>query len=198
MPTAKELLSYTDTVLRVALNRMLVDTATLSRLVQVTATLYRKGAPVNGEPSNNIILVIFEILSDGLRLKARVASGTLNSMLQTVMSTTINGSTTPALSHPNLFLGLAAPGAYFLYNHAWADVRTDNDFQASLTVAKMLLQISNLDPRVLVDYGAEVSRVGRKNHNLTILLVLENWTAEHLSTCLEYPPPGYTARFIGR
>ena len=78
----KEILTYTDTVLRVALNRMLVDTPTLARLVQVTATLYRKGATVNGEPSNNVILVIFEILNDALRLKARVLSGTLKSMLE--------------------------------------------------------------------------------------------------------------------
>ncbi|KAE9396073.1 hypothetical protein BT96DRAFT_997116 [Gymnopus androsaceus JB14] len=177
---SREILTYTDTVLRVALNRMLVDTATLSRLVQVTATLYRKGPTLSGEPSNNVILVIFEILNDALRLKARVLSGTLKSMLETVMSTTINGSTTPALSHPNLFMALAAPGAYFLYNHAWTDVRTDNDFQASLTVAKMLLQVSNLDPHVFnkfVDYGVE--KTGRENTsvrawNILLLAVLQD------------------------
>lgn len=79
-----------------------------------------------------------------------------------MLSTTINGSTTPALAHPNQFMGLASPGAYFLYNHAWTDVRTDKDFQASLAVAKMLLQVSNLDPHVFskfVEYGVEVSRM---------------------------------------
>lgn len=69
-------------MLRAVLTRMLVDGATLSRLVQVTATLYRKGPSVNGEPSNNIIPVIFEILNEGLRVKARVLSGTINSMLE--------------------------------------------------------------------------------------------------------------------
>ncbi|KAF8831271.1 hypothetical protein HHX47_DHR1000685 [Lentinula edodes] len=79
---SRDFLSYTDTVLRAVLTRMLVDGATLSRLVQVTATLYRKGPSVNGEPSNNIIPVIFEILNEGLRVKARVLSGTINSMLE--------------------------------------------------------------------------------------------------------------------
>lgn len=117
------------------------------------------------------------------------------------MSTTINGSTTPALSHPNLFMALAAPGAYFLYNHAWTDVRTDNDFQASLTVAKMLLQVSNLDPHVFnkfVDYGVEVSRTTRTQLHQSDSNLLENWAGKHFSTRVEYPPPGCTARFFGR
>lgn len=61
---------------------MNVDSTALSRLVQVTATLYRKGPSVNGEPSNNVILVIFEILNEGLRLKARVLPGTVKAMLE--------------------------------------------------------------------------------------------------------------------
>ncbi len=77
------------------------------------------------------------------------------------MSTTILGTTTPAMSHLNLFLGLGSPGVYFLHNYSWTDVRTDNDFSASLAVAKMVLQTSNQEPRIFtqfMDYGNEVSR----------------------------------------
>ncbi|KAF9075268.1 hypothetical protein BDP27DRAFT_1315801 [Rhodocollybia butyracea] len=189
---SRELLSYTDTVLRAALNRMNVDSTALSRLVQVTATLYRKGPSVSGEPSNNVILVIFEILNEGLRLKARVLPGTVKAMLETTMSTTINGSTTPALSYPNLFTGLALPGVYFLYTHIWSDVRKDNDFQASLAVAKMVLQVSTYDPSVLpsfVNYGAE--KHGRQNTsvrawNLLLLSVLQDPSEDRIATIFSH------------
>ncbi|KAJ3801305.1 hypothetical protein GGU11DRAFT_741651 [Lentinula aff. detonsa] len=181
----RDFLSYTDTVLRAALTRMLVDGATLSRLVQVTATLYRKGPSVNGEPSNNIILVIFEILNEGLRLKARTLTGTIHSMLETVMSTTINGSTTAALSYPNLFMGLALPGIHFLFNYTWAD-RTDNDFQASLTVAKMLLRVSKHDPHILIKFiESSTEKIGRQNPlvrawNILLLAILQDPSGESI------------------
>lgn len=74
---------YTDTVLRVALNRLNVTTASLSRLVHVTTNLYRKVQPRDPTgQSNSIVMVIFEILSDGLRMKARVLPSTLTSMIE--------------------------------------------------------------------------------------------------------------------
>ncbi|KIK57795.1 hypothetical protein GYMLUDRAFT_228917 [Collybiopsis luxurians FD-317 M1] len=189
---SRELLSYTDTVLRAALNRMLVEVATLSRLVQVTATLYRKGPPVHGEPSNNIILVIFEILNEGLRLKARVLPGTIKAMLETVMSATFNGSTTPALSYPTQFTGLATPGMYFLYNHTWDGVRTDNDFQASLAVARMLLQLSSYDPHLLTKFAeVGVEKTGRQNTsvrawNILLLAVLQDPSEAWITSIFPY------------
>lgn len=92
---------------------------------------------------------------------------------QTVMSTNINGSTTPALSHSNLFVGLALPGIHFLYNYSWTDHRTDNDFQASLTVAKVLLRVSSKDPDILmkfVDVSTEVSTI----HTTTSIAFVNN------------------------
>lgn len=77
------MLSYTDTVLRVALNRLNVNTTSLSRLLQVSTTLYRKTTLSDTSPPiNGIVLVVFEILSDGLRMKARALPSTLKSMLE--------------------------------------------------------------------------------------------------------------------
>lgn len=77
------MLSYTNTVLRVILNRLNVDTASLSRLIHVTASVYRKThfADTNGAIMG-IIPIIFEVLGDGLRMKARVLPATLKSMLE--------------------------------------------------------------------------------------------------------------------
>ncbi|KAJ4487923.1 hypothetical protein J3R30DRAFT_3280032 [Lentinula aciculospora] len=191
---SRDFLSYTDTVLRAVLTRMLVDGATLSRLVQVTATLYRKGPSVNGEPSNNIILVIFEILNEGLRVKTRTHSGTVKSMLETVMTTIINGSTTAALSYPNLFTGLAFPGIYFLFNYTWVDHRTDNDFQASLIVAKMVLQLSNQNPQILMKFiESSTEKTGRLNTairawNILLLAVLQDPSRGFIDIIFDHLP----------
>ncbi|KAJ6630829.1 hypothetical protein B0H10DRAFT_1938967 [Mycena sp. CBHHK59/15] len=80
---SREMLLCTDTVLRGALHRLDVDMVTLSRLLHVTASLYRKTHPGdNGIPTNPIILVIFEMLSETLRLKTRTLPSTLRAMIE--------------------------------------------------------------------------------------------------------------------
>lgn len=73
------MLTYTDAVLRIVLTRLEVDTASLSMLIQVTATLYRKSQPSS---TNAILAVIFELLADGLRMKARIPSSSMKAMLE--------------------------------------------------------------------------------------------------------------------
>lgn len=74
------MLSYTDIVLRAVLNRLSVNAETLSRLIHVTATLQRKTHIA--EAGTEVIQVIFEILMEGLRLKARVLPATMKAMLE--------------------------------------------------------------------------------------------------------------------
>ncbi|KAF5365590.1 hypothetical protein D9758_003325 [Tetrapyrgos nigripes] len=169
----RDMLGYTDTVLRICLNRLGVDSGSLSKLVQVTATLYRRTqASDKSAPSNVIIQVIFEILSDGLKLKTRTVPATLKSMLETVMTADMNGST-PAMLHTDLFIGLVSPGLDFLHNHSWMDVRSDIDFATSLATAKMVLLASELDQKVMsmiARYGLD--RSGRQRTNLRAWNVL--------------------------
>lgn len=74
------MLAYIDTVMRVVLNRLNVDASCLSHLLQATA---RKMDLIGQSASpNSIVLLMFEILGDGLRLKARVLPSTLSSMLE--------------------------------------------------------------------------------------------------------------------
>jgi hypothetical protein len=74
------MLTYVDTVMRVVLNRLNVSTSCLSHLLQVTA----RKTDFNGQSAlpNSIFLLMFEILGDGLRMKARVLPSTLKSMLE--------------------------------------------------------------------------------------------------------------------
>lgn len=73
------MLSYTDTVMRIALNRMNVNASCLSRLLHVTSSLFRKTEAAH---ANNLASVVFEVLADGLRLKARIMPATLTAMLE--------------------------------------------------------------------------------------------------------------------
>lgn len=76
----KDLLSYTDTILRIISNRLNVPAACLTQLLTVTTKMFHK--PTAQQPTNPIALVILEILGDGLKLKARIMPFTLKSMIE--------------------------------------------------------------------------------------------------------------------
>ncbi|THU91128.1 hypothetical protein K435DRAFT_727522 [Dendrothele bispora CBS 962.96] len=183
----RDLLISTDTVLRACLNRLAVDSASLSKLVQVTATLYRRSQPLDKiAPTNIVIQIMFEILADGLRMKTRTLPVTLKALLETIMTADMSGST-PAMSHADLFVGLVHSGLHFLHHHSWVDLRSDVDFSVSLGVSKMILLSNELDATVMskvAKYGIEKS--GRQNTNVRawnvlVLAVLldpsESWIA---------------------
>ncbi|KAJ7582678.1 hypothetical protein C8J56DRAFT_1167735 [Mycena floridula] len=176
---SREMLGYTETVLRVALNRLNVDAKSLSQLIHVTSTLYRKvPSSEPGVPQNIILQVVFEILGDALRLKARVLPTTLKAMIESIVES--DGPAPPALTHPTQFAALADAGFYFLQNQTWSDVVSENDFSAALAVAKMQLKAILRDPSIMsriVDHTAE--RTVR--HNLT----LRAWNMLALAALLE-------------
>ncbi|KAK0459777.1 uncharacterized protein EV420DRAFT_1620288 [Desarmillaria tabescens] len=146
---SRDMLTYTDAILRITLTRLAVDKTCLSKLIQVTATLYRKTQSTDSVPSNAIIAVVLELLSDGLRMKVRVLPITLKAMLEAVMTTEIGGHTTPAVLYHQQFASIADNGFHFLQNHVWTDVRSDSDYSASLTVGKFILQAATYDPSVM-------------------------------------------------
>ncbi|RDB21389.1 hypothetical protein Hypma_011626 [Hypsizygus marmoreus] len=185
---SRDMLSYVDTVMRVLLNRLNVSTESSSRLLQVTATLYRKTHPNDSTPSMNSVLhLMFEVLADGLRLKARVLPSTIKSMIDAITTTEISGSLPPITQHLSSLIGLVDPGIHFLQAHPWQDVSSESDFAASLGVAKLLLQVAGQDPTVmnkLSDYGTE-----RSTHtNLRV----RAWNMLALSALMEPKENWYT------
>jgi len=81
---SQEMLTYVDTVMRVVLNRLHVNASCLSSLLQVTAR--KIGFDEHSTSPSSIVLLMFEILGDGLRMKARVLPSTLSSMLEVEFS----------------------------------------------------------------------------------------------------------------
>jgi hypothetical protein len=87
MVNHKDLLLSLDTLVRVVLTRLQVDRESVSQLLIATVGLRRKNQPQ--DPTSIVITIlptIFEILNDGLRLKTRIQSNTLQSMLEVEFS----------------------------------------------------------------------------------------------------------------
>lgn len=83
----QELLLYLENVLRATLLRFYASPESLKRIFRVTSTLYKRYNAQNQNGGkvaspNSITDTMLEILSDGLRGKARVPSSTLSSILE--------------------------------------------------------------------------------------------------------------------
>ena len=83
----KELLLYLENVLRATLTRFHASPEGLKRIFWVTSALYKRYNTQNqsggkGASANSITDAMLEILSDGLRGKARVPSSTVSSILE--------------------------------------------------------------------------------------------------------------------
>lgn len=83
----QDFLVYTETLLRIALARFEVSVPSLTRLLQVSMSLYRrttiKIVTEDKTPViSSLVLVVSELLSETLRGKSRVTSCSLTSMIQ--------------------------------------------------------------------------------------------------------------------
>lgn len=80
----KDMLAYTETVLRALLTRLNVSKAALMRIVHVTSSLFKRSIPTQNsqeEVANRIVLAIFEIVGDSFRMKVRPRAETLSAMI---------------------------------------------------------------------------------------------------------------------
>ncbi|KAJ7449837.1 hypothetical protein FB451DRAFT_1286715 [Mycena latifolia] len=185
---SREMLVCADTILRGALHRLNVDASSLSRLLHVTASLYRKSHPGDsGVPTNPFILVIFEMLAETLRLKTRTLPATLRAMLETI-GTPLDqtGTASPATIHLNLFMGLVDYGFFYLQHHTWTDIQSENDFYASLAVGKMILQAATYNNSIYGRMSEPPERtssrlsLGVRSWNILVLAVLLDNSANQI------------------
>ncbi|KAF9454513.1 hypothetical protein P691DRAFT_770412 [Macrolepiota fuliginosa MF-IS2] len=159
---SKDLLPYLDTLLRVTLTRLQVDNKSVSLLLVVTNGLRRKNQPLDPTSiSSNIVPTVFEILGDGLRLKTRLLASTLKSILEALLTAEFSPAVTPVISHPQLFVDLVDDGYHWLDNYHWVEGQTEQDFYASLVVARMVFQAMSYDASVLQRLSLDSERSAR-------------------------------------
>jgi hypothetical protein len=74
------------------------------------------------------------------------------------------GYITPAQASSEAFLSLAEDGFFFLQNHTWSEVQSENDFTASVAVAKLILQAAEQKPEIILKQLADTSEVCSQNY----------------------------------
>ncbi|KAL0071388.1 hypothetical protein AAF712_001245 [Marasmius tenuissimus] len=174
---SREMLVYTETILRATLIRLTIDVATVSRLVQVTSSLFRRSGQ---EATNPIIMALFEISSDLLR-KSSTPSATTGALIETLMTTQVVGFPLMTTYH-GLFQGLAGSGLQFLFNFpwTWGDGRSNKDFTVSLTVAKLVLTVASRDPAAMVRVGEQgTEKCGKQS------MAIRGWSILVLAALME-------------
>lgn len=163
-------------VLPVLLQRSAVTVDNLNRLLKATEPISRRNSAIDVEqPAHNVPLLLFEIMLECLRLKLRILPLSLKSMLDAVATLDANRlGVFPSMQ------AMVDPGINFLRTHSWTDISSDNDFSASLAVAKMLLNVASRDSSAM----AKISDSGREKLAQTSLRI-RAWNMLALATLLE-------------
>jgi hypothetical protein len=68
-------------------------------------------------------------------------------------------SAAPAATFIRSFLALADDGFYFLQNHTSSELQSDNDFNTSMAVARMVLEAADHDPEIMIRAMTEPGEV---------------------------------------
>lgn len=177
----KQLLPSINIVLRTALNRLYVDTACLALLSHASACHHHPGL-VQGSTSSvvPVVNVLFEILLDGLRLKARILPVTLKSIIGSLTKLEHPVFPPSPAEQPKLFANLIDGACHFLEHHLWLDEYTENDCMVSVDVARLLLQAASEDHSIMQRFSGHGSEkysrqiFGVRSWSMLILAVLLN------------------------
>ncbi|EIN07352.1 hypothetical protein PUNSTDRAFT_144852 [Punctularia strigosozonata HHB-11173 SS5] len=170
---SRVLLQAVDTVLRAVSLRCNLDTASLRHILQVTDTLYRKANRTNPPTGQNqVAQTILELLSDGLRNKARVNSSSLSSMMEAISDY--------ADMLPTAISSLRADCFFYLASYTSPALHSPADFDTSTSVANWLLKSAEYNPdgltRMLSENSAErhTSPLSLRAWNILVLAALNS------------------------
>lgn len=154
----QELLLYLETVLRATLLRFHASPESLKRIFRVTSALYKRYNAQNKSggkeiSANSITDTMLEILSDGLRGKARVPSSTVSSILEvriTQRSTRTDVADAcqvvidPEMDIPAKQLArYAEDGTFYLLSYTPTEHFAQADCIAAETVAKLITLLAD-------------------------------------------------------
>ncbi|TDL27495.1 hypothetical protein BD410DRAFT_782583 [Rickenella mellea] len=191
---SRELLGYTEQLLRMALVRFDVNVSSLKRLLHVTSTLYRrnlggKNHTAKSVQPNNIILVMVEILSDSLRGKARTSMATLGATMEALC----DRSDEPNYLSKEDVLRLGADGFLLLQSSPQPDFPIQRDLATLLTVCSLVLWASEYDTEFITRHVHEQATdrttkaaLSVRSWNLLALNALQSPTRGHALTLLDH------------
>ncbi|KAL5490495.1 hypothetical protein ACEPAI_5328 [Sanghuangporus weigelae] len=158
------LLHHLESALRITLVRFDVSEQALRRLLQVTSTLYRRAAtdPATSSQERNIILmVVLEILSEGLRSKCRVTASTLSAMIFALCKPGLNFISSSTLSR----LG---NDAMFFLQSSTSDFQAHHSLLVSQAASLLVIHAETRNKGLLYRYLGENSHERNGRHSLSV------------------------------
>ncbi|KAF9533011.1 hypothetical protein CPB83DRAFT_806739 [Crepidotus variabilis] len=183
---SRELLPYVDTVLRVSLNRLNIQTEPLLRLIEVALAHKSKSTDAFAGGSTDIINILFEILLDGLKMKTKMPPLTIKCLIEALLLADLYSSL-QAGARDTLFKSAVDDSFTFLQNHSWNEENIDNDFKAVAAAATLFLHEINRNAAVFlkfVEQGPERTPKGLLNirsWNVLLLVALQEEKDDWLS-----------------
>lgn len=178
-----------ETLLRAALMRSNVSTASLTRVIEVTSQIYRKAAAAPGAdvlPSNPILQTMFETVSEAVRMKARVTPATLTALFKAMTSTVVDdfvkGRSTSLID--DAVNRLAIEALVFLQGDAYLDSSSQTLFDASQAAAKLLLNVAEFQPDIMA--RLKQSPAALRFWNNLVLAALQNSRMASATLVFEY------------
>ncbi|KAJ2931375.1 hypothetical protein H1R20_g5743, partial [Candolleomyces eurysporus] len=185
-----EMITYTGQQVSAIMRRLSdsafdsVDSSTLLTMLARLSKNNRKHArnkiQSSSTPLGKVTSTLIEILTDSLRLKVRVLPSTLNALIESLSSNDIPiYPNDPGARFQLLMFNLFENGCYFLDHHVWVDSQTENDFQVSMSVARIVLQALEMDPTSSTYSALETS--------YRLVNSLRSWTVLALTALQEEP-----------
>ncbi|KAJ3559109.1 hypothetical protein NM688_g537 [Phlebia brevispora] len=165
---SRYLLSHLDNLLRVALVRLYVTPASLTRILRVTAALYRKVPRDQAFTSNIYASVVFELLADALHAKLPMTPPTLAAVTEALIETA------DTLHVPAAKLSELAFDGLRYFHHGCSPEAPPQDFSAAQAVVKMVLEVAQQDSQIITNLSARPLSVRVWNVMLLGALSMDN------------------------
>lgn len=186
---SRDLLGYTETLLRAALNCCNVSTESLVRLIQVTSLLYRRAAaakPVGSDalPSNPIVHAMLEVIAESVRLKARTTPATLTSLFEAMTATAVGELFQGYNANHGVAFNLASDALLFLYNDSAPGSLIQSSFDVSQAAATLVVEVANHLPAVLARLKQQPATL--RLWNMLVLAALHNGRNRSAAVVFEY------------
>ncbi|KZT09437.1 uncharacterized protein LAESUDRAFT_741739 [Laetiporus sulphureus 93-53] len=188
---SRDILGYMETLLRAGLIRCNVSAESLGRVIQVTASIYRKGnviTSVDSSVTNPMVLAMLEILTDCARGRARIPPATITALFKAITATIIakTGSDRDAILPSDYLLTIADDALLFLYGESLPENFSQANLDASQAAAVLVLDVARQHPRIL----ERLSRIpaSLRVWNILVLAALQTPIGAHTFAFWGYFP----------
>lgn len=175
-PHSKDLLFQGEKYLRVVLSRFSVSKEAISQLLQVSTSSHRRLSRLAGSSHtpNYIPSTLFDVTSGILRGRLRAQSSTLEHLLEVICQSCI---VKDGVFDLDQVVTITIDGVSYFQDRIPDGSYTDGEFTAYESLAKLMIQATNMDPKLLASVVPNESENSLRMWNFLLLAVLStDWS----------------------